>query len=124
MKMQNEGRKILNQNDLSISCTCVRVPVYRSHSLSIYVEFEKEIDVSTAKNLLADAKGVILLDDNTQYPMPLYSSEKDDVYVGRIRQDLKNKNHALHLWCCGDQLRKGAALNAVQIAELLIKNHV
>ena len=73
------------------------------------------------KNLLADAKGVILLDDNTQYPMPLYSSEKDDVYVGRIRQDLKNKNHALHLWCCGDQLRKGAALNAVQIAELLIK---
>lgn len=124
MKMQNEGRKILHQNDLSISCTCVRVPVYRSHSLSIYVEFEKEIDVSTAKNLLADAKGVTLLADNTQYPMPLYSSEKDDVYVGRIRQDLKNKNHALHLWCCGDQLRKGAALNAVQIAELLIKNHV
>lgn len=124
MKMQKEGRKILHQSDLTISCTCVRVPVYRSHSLSIYVEFEKEIDTITAKSLLKDAKGVTLLDDNNQYPMPLYTSEKDDVYVGRIRQDFKNKNRALHLWCCSDQLRKGAALNAVQIAELLIRNRV
>lgn len=124
MKMQNEGRKILENPELCVNCTCVRVPVIRSHSESILVEFEKEIDVDTARTLLKAAKGVTLVDDPSQseYPMPLDTTDQDSVYVGRIRKDLSEHKHALSFWCCGDQVRKGAATNAVQIAELLIKN--
>ncbi|NBK99074.1 MAG: aspartate-semialdehyde dehydrogenase [Erysipelotrichia bacterium] len=119
MKMQNEGRKILHHDDLKVTCTCIRIPVFRSHSESITLSFDKEIDVQKAKELLIDAQGVKLVDDpnNQVYPMPLDTSDQDLVYVGRIRKDLsKDDNKSLTLWCCGDQVRKGAATNAVQIA--------
>ncbi len=123
MKMQNEGRKILANPDLCVNCTCVRVPIYRSHSESIMVEFENEISVEKARELLANADGVKLVDDpnNKVYPMPLDTSDQDLVYVGRIRKDLSGHNNALSFFCCGDQVRKGAATNAVQIAELVAK---
>ncbi len=123
MKMQNEGRKILNLPDLQVNCTCVRVPVYRSHSESIMVEFERPLAADQAKALIAEGKGVKLVDDpqNSSYPMPLDTSDQDLVYVGRIRSDLSGHSNALSLWCCGDQIRKGAATNAVQIAQLLIR---
>lgn len=124
MKMQNEGRKILHVDDLLVNCTCVRVPVIRSHSESITVTFEKEIDVAKAKEVLSRAEGVRLVDDpvNAVYPMPLDTSDQDLVFVGRIRKDISDpSNHSLTFWCCGDQIRKGAATNAVQIAQLLIK---
>lgn len=122
MKLQNESRKILKLPELNVNCTCVRVPIYRSHSESIMVEFENEIDVETAKQLIANGSGVKLVDDISQqvYPMPLDTSNQDLVYVGRIRKDSSNHKHALSLWCCGDQIRKGAATNAVQIMQLLI----
>ncbi len=126
MKMQNEGRKILHNDDLKVTCTCVRIPVYRSHSESITIHFEKEIDVETAKALLQNAKGVKLVDDpqNQIYPMPLDTSDQDLVYVGRIRKDLcDEQGKSLTLWCCGDQVRKGAATNAVQIALHYINKH-
>lgn len=119
MKMQNEGRKILHNEDLKVTCTCIRIPVYRSHSESITLTFENEIDVAKAKELLKDAEGVKLMDDpnNKVYPMPLDTTDQDLVYVGRIRKDLtRDDNKSLTLWCCGDQVRKGAATNAVQIA--------
>jgi len=122
MKLQNEGRKILHNPDLKVNCTCVRVPVYRSHSESITIETEKEITVEKARELLSKAAGVKLIDDleNRKYPMPLDSSNQDLIYVGRIRKDISAEN-SLVLWCCGDQIRKGAATNAVQIAEVLAK---
>ncbi|HBD64902.1 MAG TPA: aspartate-semialdehyde dehydrogenase [Clostridiales bacterium] len=122
MKLQNEGRKIFHNPDLKVNCTCVRVPVYRSHSESITIETEKEITPEKARELLSKAKGVKLTDDleNRIYPMPLDTSDQDLIYVGRIRKDISGEN-ALALWCCGDQVRKGAATNAVQIAEELIK---
>ena len=119
MKMQNEGRKILHHPDLKVTCTCIRIPVFRSHSESITLSFDKEIDVAKARALLKDAEGVKLMDDpnNKVYPMPLDTTNQDLVYVGRIRKDLsRNDNKSLTLWCCGDQVRKGAATNAVQIA--------
>ncbi len=121
MKLQNEGRKILHNKDLKINCTCVRVPVYRSHSESITIETEEEISPEKARELLKKAKGVKLIDDpqNKQYPMPLFASDQDLIFVGRIRKDISCEN-SLSLWCSGDQIRKGAATNAVQIAELLI----
>lgn len=123
MKMQNEGRKILNNPELQVNCTCVRVPVYRSHSESITVEFEQPLSVNDAKKLIQNGNGVKLVDDpkNSVYPMPLDTSDQDLVYVGRIREDLSGHANALSLWCCGDQVRKGAATNAVQIAQLLIE---
>ena len=124
MKFQNEGRKIIHNPDLMVSCTCIRVPVYRSHSEAITIEFENDIEPDDAKKLLAKADGVKLVDDleNKKYPMPLDSSDQDLVFVGRIRRDIsRNDKKGLVLWCCGDQIRKGAASNAVQIAELLIK---
>lgn len=123
MKMQNEGRKILGNENLQVNCTCVRVPVYRSHSESIMVEFEQAIDVQKARELIAQGEGVKLVDDpqNKVYPMPLDTSDQDLVYVGRIRKDMSGHENALSLWCCGDQVRKGAATNAVQIAQLLIQ---
>ncbi|QSX05800.1 aspartate-semialdehyde dehydrogenase [Sedimentibacter sp. zth1] len=121
MKMQNEGRKILHNEELRVNCTCVRVPVFRSHSESITIETEKEISVDMAKKLLKRAEGIKLVDDKNElkYPMPLETSNQDLVYVGRIRKDI-SKDNSLSLWCCGDQIRKGAATNAVQIAEALI----
>ena len=123
MKMQKEGRKIMDLPDLCVNCTCVRVPIYRSHSESIFVEFENEISVEKAKELLQNAKGVKLVDDpkHNQYPMPLDTTDQDLVYVGRVRKDMSNHPNALSFWCCGDQVRKGAATNAVQIAELVIQ---
>jgi len=125
MKLQNEGRKILHNPDLKVNCTCVRVPVYRSHSESITIETEKEITVEKARELLSKAEGVKLIDDleNNKYPMPLDSSDQDLIYVGRIRKDISGEN-SLVLWCCGDQIRKGAATNAVQIAEVLVKENL
>ena len=126
MKMQNEGRKILHHPNLNVTCTCVRVPVMRSHSESLTLFFDRKIDVTKAKELIANTKGVKLVDnlDNHQYPMPLDTSDQDLVYVGRIRQDLtQNNNKSLTLWCCGDQVRKGAATNAVQIALEYIKQN-
>ena len=122
MKMQNEGRKILHLPELLVGCTCVRVPVFRSHSISITLATETPISVEDAKAAIANAEGCRLVDDhaNKSYPMPLDTSDQDIVFVGRIRKDLTNPN-GLTLWCCGDQVRKGAATNTIQIAELLIK---
>lgn len=122
MKMQNEGRKIMHLPDLRVSCTCVRVPVVRSHSISVSLHFDKHISVQEAREAIAKAPGCRLVDDlaNKQYPMPLDTSNQDIVFVGRIRPDLTDGN-GLCLWCCGDQVRKGAATNAIQIAELLVK---
>ena len=122
MKMQNEGRKIMHLPELKVSCTCVRVPVVRSHSISVSLHFDKHISVKEAQEAIAKAPGCKLVDDlaKKQYPMPLDTSDQDIVFVGRIRQDLTDDN-GLCLWCCGDQVRKGAATNAIQIAELLVK---
>ena len=121
MKMQNEGRKILHLPDLKVSCTCVRVPVMRSHSISLCVRTKEKISVAAAREAISQAKGCKLVDDleAKEYPMPLYTSDQDLVFVGRIREDLVDSN-ALNLWCAGDQIRKGAATNAVQIAQLLL----
>lgn len=120
MKLQNEGRKIMHLPDLKVCCTCVRVPVLRSHSISIQLVTEDKLSISQIKDAVSNGKGVKLYDDavNEIYPMPLIASDQDLVYVGRIREDLINEN-GIALWCCGDQIRKGAATNAVQIAELL-----
>ena len=122
MKMQNEGRKIMHLPELNVSCTCVRVPVMRSHSISVQLKFDRPVSVEEAREVLSKAPGVKLVDDlkNKQYPMPLDTSGQDIVYVGRIRPDITDPN-GLCLWCCGDQVRKGAATNCIQIAELLIE---
>ena len=122
MKMQNEGRKIMHLPDLRVTCTCVRVPVLRSHSISATLVTEEKISVSAAREAIAKAPGCKLTDalESGIYPMPLDTSDQDLVYVGRIREDLTNEC-GLSLFCCGDQIRKGAATNAVQIAELLIR---
>ena len=122
MKMQNEGRKIMHLPELKVSCTCVRVPVARSHSISVSLHFDKHISVKEAQEAIAKAPGCKLVDDlaRKQYPMPLDTSDQDIVFVGRIRPDLTD-DKGLCLWCCGDQVRKGAATNAIQIAELLVK---
>ena len=122
MKMQNEGRKIMHLPELKVSCTCVRVPVVRSHSISVSLRFDHPITVAEAREVLKRAPGVKLVDDlaKKEYPMPLDTSNQDIVFVGRIRPDLTDDN-GLCLWCCGDQVRKGAATNAIQIAELLVK---
>ena len=119
MKMQNEGRKILHLPELKVSCTCVRVPVVRSHSVSLVVRTKEKISVEQARSAIAQAAGCRLVDDlgNKRYPMPLDTSDQDLVFVGRIRDDLTSDN-GLNVWCCGDQVRKGAATNTVQIAEL------
>jgi len=121
MKMQNEGRKILHLPELKVSCTCVRVPVVRSHSVSIVVRTKEKISVEAAKEAIAKAKGCKLVDDlgAKRYPMPLETSDQDIVFVGRIRDDITD-DRGLNLWCCGDQVRKGAATNTVQIAELVL----
>ena len=122
MKMQNEGRKIMNLPDLAVSCTCIRVPVMRSHSISVSCHFDVPVTVEQARQVIGNAPGCKLVDDlsKKEYPMPLDTSDQDLVFVGRIRRDLTDPN-GICLWCCGDQVRKGAATNAVQIAELLVK---
>ena len=122
MKMQNEGRKIMHLPELLVTCTCVRVPVLRSHSISVTLRTERKISVEEAREAIAAAPGCRLVDDleNKVYPMPLDTSDQDIVFVGRIRDDLTDEK-GLTLWCCGDQIRKGAATNAIQIAELLLK---
>ena len=125
MKMVNETRKILGDPDLSLTATCVRVPVLRAHSESVNIEFTKPFPVKEAYEILEASPGVEILEDleNNRFPMPQDVTGRDPISVGRIRQDISNPN-ALELWLCGDQIRKGAALNAVQIAELLLpKNH-
>ena len=121
MKMVNETRKILGDPELSLTATCVRVPVLRAHSEAVNIEFTKPFSVKEAYEILKSASGVEIIDDskNNRFPMPLDVTGKDPISVGRIRQDISNPN-ALELWLCGDQIRKGAALNAVQIAELLL----
>ena len=122
MKMQNEGRKIMHLPELKVSCTCVRVPVVRSHSISVSCHFDVPVTVEQVREVLAKAPGVKLVDDLSKkmYPMPLDTTDQDIVFVGRIRPDLTDDN-GICLWCCGDQVRKGAATNAIQIAELLVK---
>ena len=122
MKMQNEGRKILHLPEMKVSCTCIRVPVVRSHSVSLVVRTKEKISVEQAKEVIAKAPGCRLVDDlkNKVYPMPLDTSDQDIVFVGRIRDDLTSDN-GLNIWCCGDQVRKGAATNTIQVAELLLK---
>lgn len=121
MKLQNEGRKIMHLPELKVSCTCVRVPVERSHAVSIDVITKDRLDLDDVRKAVSEAPGARLYDepDEKIYPMPLLTSNQDIVYVGRIRRDLVNEK-GINLWCCGDQVRKGAATNAVQIAELLI----
>ena len=120
MKLLNEGRKIMHLPDMKVTCTCVRVPVLRSHSISATVVTEDFVSCEDAAKAIAAFDGDVLYDDanNEKYPMPLVTSDQDKVFVGRIRRDLVNEN-GIALWCCGDQIRKGAATNAVQIAELL-----
>ena len=122
MKMENEGRKIMHHPAFKASVTCVRVPVYRSHSIAVSAEFEKPVSVEAARAVLKKAPGLDLVDEpeNKKYPMPLFTSEKDNCEVGRIRLDCALDN-GLCFWVSGDQLLKGAALNAVQITEELLK---
>ena len=122
MKMQNEGRKIMHLPELKVSCTCIRVPVIRCHSISVSCHLDVPVTVEQVREVIAKAPGCLLMDDlaNKQYPMPLNTSDQDLVLVGRIRPDLTDDN-GICLWCCGDQVRKGAATNAVQIAQLLIQ---
>ena len=122
MKMFNETRKIMH-SDVAVSATCVRVPVMRAHSESVWLETERPISIEEARKAFAEAEGVVLMDEPQDkiYPMPLFMAGKDPVYVGRIRKDLTCEN-GLSFWCVSDQIRKGAALNAVQIAEWLVRN--
>ncbi|NDV79933.1 aspartate-semialdehyde dehydrogenase [Dysgonomonas sp. 511] len=121
LKMYNETRKIMH-SDIQVSTTCVRVPVLRSHSEAVWVETERPVSPQEAKEAFAKAEGIVLQDNpaEKEYPMPLFVAGKDPVYVGRIREDIANPN-GLTFWVVADQIRKGAALNAVQIAEYLIK---
>ncbi|EAJ0348576.1 aspartate-semialdehyde dehydrogenase [Campylobacter lari] len=117
LKMVNETQKILHKK-LEISATCVRVPVLRSHSEAITMHFEKDVDVVKVREILSKAPSVVVIDDieNKKYPMPLFTSDTNETYVGRIRRDINHKN-ILHLWCVADQIRVGAATNAVRIAQ-------
>ncbi len=117
LKMVNETQKILHKN-IEISATCVRVPVLRSHSEAITMQFEKDIDITRVREILSKAQNVVVIDDikNKKYPMPLFTSDTNETYVGRIRCDINRKN-ILHLWCVADQIRVGAATNAVRIAQ-------
>ena len=121
MKVIEEARKILEEPSLPMAVTCVRVPILRAHSESINVEFEKPVSADEARLILANSPGVTLLEDwaGNRFPMPSDASFQDNIFVGRIRNDLSQKN-TIDLWVVGDQLLKGAALNAVQIAEKLI----
>ncbi len=122
MKLVNETHKILNAPEIEVSPTAVRVPVTAGHSESVWVEFEKDFEVADIFEIFAKEKGIILQDDiqNNVYPLPINAADRDEVFVGRIRKDLFNPK-ALNLWVVADNLRKGAATNAVQIAECILK---
>ena len=122
MKMQNEGRRILHLPELKVTCTCVRVPVMRSHSISVTLRTERRLSVAEANEAIRAFPGCKLIEDyeGRNYPTPLDTSNQDLVWVGRVREDLTD-DHALTLWCCGDQIRKGAASNAVQILKKMIE---
>lgn len=123
MKMVNETKKILNDDNIQISATCVRVPVFRAHSESVWIETEKNLDLKQIKNVLSKSVGVCLIDNPklNKYPMPIIAENKQNTFVGRLRKDISiNKNNALTFWIVSDNLLKGAALNAVQIAEKLV----
>ncbi|HLW07125.1 MAG TPA: aspartate-semialdehyde dehydrogenase [Marinilabiliaceae bacterium] len=124
MKMYNETRKIMG-TDIKVSATCVRVPVMRAHSEAIWVETERPVSVEEAKEAFKNGEGIVLMDEpsKSEYPMPLFLAERDEVFVGRVRSDLTNPN-GLSFWTVSDQIKKGAALNAVQIAEYMIKNNL
>ncbi len=124
LKMRNESRKILSLPSLRVSCTCVRVPVYRAHSISINAEFSDSVNLPDAKQALSNFEGLEFVDNPEEmlYPMPIYSSEKENCHVGRLRVDHASDN-GLALWVTGDQLWKGAALNAIQIAEEMIQRN-
>ncbi len=121
LKMLNESRKIMGAPELRLSATCVRVPVHRAHAETLNLEFQDPFDVDKARHLISEAPGVRILEDwsANRFPMPIDVSGQNEVAVGRIRQDISH-THCLELWICGDQIRKGAALNAIQIAELLL----
>ena len=121
MKMQNEGRKILHLPELNVCCTCVRVPVMRSHSISVQMKLAEPMSIEDAKAAIKEAPGCVLAEDlnGRSYPTPLDTSDQDLVFVGRIRRDLLCGDKGIALWCCGDQVRKGAATNCIEIAELL-----
>lgn len=120
--MYNETRKIMH-SDVEVSATCVRVPVMRAHSESVWVETERPLTVEEAREAFAAGEGIVLVDEpqEKRYPMPLFVAGREPVYVGRVRKDISNPN-GLAFWCVSDQIKKGAALNAVQILEWLIKN--
>lgn len=124
MKMFNETRKIMHEPELSVSAMCVRVPVMRAHSEAVWVETERPISPEEAREAFSKANGVVVVDNPSekQYPMPLFVAGKDPVYVGRIRKDLANEN-GLSFWVVGDQIKKGAALNAVQIAQYILSHN-
>ena len=125
LKMINETRKIFNNSTIRVTATCVRVPVLRAHSEAVNLEFDSPFGVSQAREILSQAPGVKLVEnwDSNYFPMPIDATGKDEVLVGRIRQDLSHPC-GLELWLCGDQIRKGAALNAIQIAELLVQKNL
>ncbi|KAF6168389.1 hypothetical protein GIB67_018229 [Kingdonia uniflora] len=123
MKLVKETKKIWNDNNVKVTATCIRVPVMRAHAESVNLQFDKPLDEETAREILNKAAGLVVIDDraSNRFPTPLGVSSKDDVAVGRIRQDLsQDGNYGLDIFVCGDQIRKGAALNAIQIAELLL----
>lgn len=125
MKMVNETRKIFNDPKIRVSATCIRVPILRAHSETVNLEFERPFEVAKAREIIAAAPGVKLVEDwqSNYFPMPIDATGQDPVLVGRIRQDISH-DCGLELWLCGDQIRKGAALNAVQIAELLVEKNL
>ena len=125
IKLMKEPKKILGDDTFNLTATAVRVPVQGGHSESVNIEFENEFDLDEVRKILSETPGVVLQDNvkNNEYPMPLYSEGKDDVFVGRIRRDLSQPK-TLNLWIVADNLRKGAATNAVQIAEYLVENNL
>jgi aspartate-semialdehyde dehydrogenase len=124
IKMHHETRKILH-SDITVSATCVRVPVYRAHSEVVWAETEKELSIEDVRSKMMHAEGLVVEDEPAtfKYPMPLFAAGKDPVYAGRIRKDLTNPK-GITFWCVGDQIKKGAALNAIQIAEFMLKNRL
>jgi aspartate-semialdehyde dehydrogenase len=123
MKMLNETRKIMRDDSIRVTSTTVRIPVMGGHSEAVNVEFEKEFDLADVKSLLAAAPGIVVVDNpaKQEYPMPKYAHNRDEVFVGRLRRDDTQPN-TLNMWIVSDNLRKGAATNAVQIAEYLVQN--
>jgi aspartate-semialdehyde dehydrogenase len=125
MKMVNETKKIMRDDSIRVTATTVRIPVIGGHSESVNIEFENDFDLNEVRELLSESEGVIVQDDPSQqiYPMPLWAHEKDEVFVGRLRRDESQPN-TLNMWVVSDNLRKGAATNAVQIAEYLVKKGI